>query len=400
MSGLIKKAGAKVKDTRATGDAAYPLDVEWDTSDPCATCPKPCGEHGQVPDYLKIDDGPMVGSVKPYRRHLLFFSGQAKRWPAHLETASGSLAASLMEAAASAGAKLGYRIVVTAADAADASLPAQLQPPTPGSSGVAQQPSAAADAAAAAGAGIGDRASAQAGAAGAGLGDRGAAQAGAAGSGSEEGLQLLLLPDMVGVWLPPDVVLTNLVGAVKDFLEEGTLPVGALRRSLKGGPRHTAAAATPVQSDGDHCASHVAQPGAGTGTDAVTEAGPIGAAAAGKGVACSASSDGGAATFVLVCAHKLRDKRCGEVGPRVVEALRKEVDKRGLQQKVFVYPVSHTGGHKFAGNVLIYPGGHWYGRVTPCHAGPILDTHVLGGKVIKGLWRGRISGGDSGSLGW
>lgn len=53
---------------------------------------------------------------------------------------------------------------------------------------------------------------------------------------------------------------------------------------------------------------------------------------------------------------------------------------------------SHVGGHKFAGNVIVYgpQGGHWYGRVKPCHAEQIVETHILGGKVLKELWRGRM----------
>jgi (2Fe-2S) ferredoxin len=53
---------------------------------------------------------------------------------------------------------------------------------------------------------------------------------------------------------------------------------------------------------------------------------------------------------------------------------------------------SHVGGHKFAGNLIVYGplGGHWYGRVKPCHAAAIVDTHIVQGRVIKELWRGRM----------
>lgn len=63
-----------------------------------------------------------------------------------------------------------------------------------------------------------------------------------------------------------------------------------------------------------------------------------------------------------------------------------------LSHQVAVLGCSHVGGHKFAGNVIVYgpQGGHWYGRVKPCHAEQIVETHILGGKVLKELWRGRM----------
>ncbi len=97
---------------------------------------------------------------------------------------------------------------------------------------------------------------------------------------------------------------------------------------------------------------------------------------------------------VLVCAHKLRDKRCGVAGPMIIEELRSECESRGLGGSVAVLGCSHVGGHKFAGNLIVYSGapaaGHWYGRVKPCHAPALVETHIMQGKVIKELWRGRM----------
>ena len=69
--------------------------------------------------------------------------------------------------------------------------------------------------------------------------------------------------------------------------------------------------------------------------------------------------------------------------------------------------ISHIGGHKWAGIVIIYippkfkPGGLkstvlsklagrgiWYGRVEPKHVEGIVMETILGGKVIKELFRG------------
>ncbi len=78
----------------------------------------------------------------------------------------------------------------------------------------------------------------------------------------------------------------------------------------------------------------------------------------------------------------------------LVEELQGACGKKGLSSKVAVLPCSHVGGHKYAGNIVVYSstGGHWYGRVKPCHADSIVETHVLSGRVFKELWRGRMDG--------
>lgn len=78
----------------------------------------------------------------------------------------------------------------------------------------------------------------------------------------------------------------------------------------------------------------------------------------------------------LVCTHKLRDKRCSVVGGMIVDKLEEEIANRNLASSVAVLRVSHVGGHKFAGNVLAYPKGHWFGRVTAHHVNTLMD-HVL-----------------------
>jgi len=93
--------------------------------------------------------------------------------------------------------------------------------------------------------------------------------------------------------------------------------------------------------------------------------------------------------YVLICAHKKRDKRCGVFGPILAEEFEKELKERGID-KVSVSKTSHYGGHKFAGNVIVYPSGNWFGRVTPCDVGPIIDLHITNGKIIDRLWRGTI----------
>lgn len=63
---------------------------------------------------------------------------------------------------------------------------------------------------------------------------------------------------------------------------------------------------------------------------------------------------------IYVCTHGSRDCRCGELGEPLYESILKEVGKRDLSsgggggERVRVRRVSHIGGHKFAGNVLVY----------------------------------------------
>jgi len=89
--------------------------------------------------------------------------------------------------------------------------------------------------------------------------------------------------------------------------------------------------------------------------------------------------------------------RCGVCGPVLIEKLNEEIELRGLKDQISVTACSHVGGHKYAGNVIIYsPGpdekimGHWYGYVTPNDVPELLDQHIAKGEVIQRLWRGHM----------
>ena len=60
---------------------------------------------------------------------------------------------------------------------------------------------------------------------------------------------------------------------------------------------------------------------------------------------------------IFVCVHGARDNRCGECGPPLVEEFISGLEARGYADQVVVRQSSHVGGHKYAGNVLIYPSG-------------------------------------------
>ncbi|CAE6516054.1 unnamed protein product [Rhizoctonia solani] len=136
---------------------------------------------------------------------------------------------------------------------------------------------------------------------------------------------------------------------------------------------------------------------------------------------------------ILLCSHKRRDNRCHIAAPVLEDAFttslstlgwdvhtqiddpaehgqpaledlpepRAEDTKERLQslrkpesdfaQRVLILRNSHMGGHKFAGNVIIYfPTGNgvWYGRVSPHEVQTVVESTIIGGKVLPALLRG------------
>lgn len=128
--------------------------------------------------------------------------------------------------------------------------------------------------------------------------------------------------------------------------------------------------------------------------------------------------------FVLICGHGGRDMRCGVLGPVLRDEFRNRLPEVGVEildgpaeqeaseghatEKVSarIGLISHIGGHKFAGNVIIYLppsmktkdgklhplAGHgvWYGRVEPKHVQGIVNETVVKGNVISEFFRGAI----------
>lgn len=134
--------------------------------------------------------------------------------------------------------------------------------------------------------------------------------------------------------------------------------------------------------------------------------------------------------LVLICGHGGRDERCGIMGTLLREEFEKRLSADGFTISRDAVPVtatdaqeaigmnadpdrtgarvgliSHIGGHKFAGNVIIYipPGskvgskahplagcGIWYGRVEPRHVEGLVAETILRGTVVEELYRGGI----------
>ena len=185
---------------------------------------------------------------------------------------------------------------------------------------------------------------------------------------------------------------------------------------------------------------------------------PLPSSAAGAG-ACAGSAAAGEAyvsvrrppwdALVLVCVHGNRDKRCGRAGPQVISELRRQLAAEGVpdiipessisssssssigrleeggavaaavaaaaadiktnrhtvgggadggvgsggvesagRMRVAVRGSSHIGGHKYAGTLIVYPAAQWYGRVTSRTAAELL-WHVRSGSVLEKCSRGR-----------
>lgn len=122
---------------------------------------------------------------------------------------------------------------------------------------------------------------------------------------------------------------------------------------------------------------------------------------------------------VLICGHGGRDERCGIMGPLLRSEFEEKLQEKGIclapqtrnelsrnqdTQYARVGLISHIGGHKYAGNVIIYvpPSfkenalagtGIWYGRVAPEHVEGIVNETILGGRVIADMFRGGIKKG-------
>ncbi len=93
---------------------------------------------------------------------------------------------------------------------------------------------------------------------------------------------------------------------------------------------------------------------------------------------------------LFVCVHQARDPRCGGCGPALAASLTRELAEHQLSAAVHVHRTSHVGGHQFAANLLIYPGGDWYGHLQASDAPALINQHVLAGQIIPPLWRGRM----------
>ncbi|KAF8272530.1 Sucraseferredoxin-like protein [Lactarius quietus] len=130
------------------------------------------------------------------------------------------------------------------------------------------------------------------------------------------------------------------------------------------------------------------------------------------------------ACVILICSHRKRDARCAIVAPKLEYAFSETLEREGWEvhthlddpngpplehyadgqekeaelnrrlQELDNEPTSHIGGHKYAGNVIIYMpqgAGIWYGRVSTHEVEPIVHTTILGGQILPPLLRGGVN---------
>lgn len=99
-------------------------------------------------------------------------------------------------------------------------------------------------------------------------------------------------------------------------------------------------------------------------------------------------------SYMFLCSHRTRDKRCGITAP----IMKKEIDlyTRDLgfyrdfgddrPDGIKVDFINHIGGHKFVANLLIYVKNQnkfiWLARCSPINVKSIVDECVLKGKVF------------------
>ncbi|GME59456.1 Fmi1 protein [Neofusicoccum parvum] len=114
------------------------------------------------------------------------------------------------------------------------------------------------------------------------------------------------------------------------------------------------------------------------------------------------------------------DARCGILGPLLRDEFEEKLKTKGIDIRpqpdlaqhsklsASVGLISHIGGHKYAGNVIIYiprtlkEAGHplagkgiWYGRVGPEQVEGVVEQTIVQGKVVKELFRGGIEDNEA-----
>jgi hypothetical protein len=103
--------------------------------------------------------------------------------------------------------------------------------------------------------------------------------------------------------------------------------------------------------------------------------------------AAALAADGASAApldqpLFVVCTHGKRDRCCALRGRPLYDALRQEVDAD------LVWQSTHVGGDRFAGNVVVFPQGLYYGRVDPADTAELVASHASG-YVDLDHYRGR-----------
>ncbi|KAF9571609.1 hypothetical protein EC968_000348 [Mortierella alpina] len=313
----------------------------------CHGCGTPCADedHPHYPSYLKINqDKPLLYSVKPYTRHVLISTGQ-EDWPAHIEDDKGSLAYHLSRAIEDGQRRIREsgrnpaRIMLT-----NSSRKAE--------------------------------------------------------NWEGPGWQVIVLPD--------HIVVNNVTPEQCPDFFDAFLAQDVGRSALRSTFSKGSESDSSKREGDDQTAGEVVIAGAGTRTGANAGGGTGAGAGAGAGLQ-QRSIHAGKTTFlahrwqpkaaVMLCSHKRRDKRCGVTAPILRRELTRVLRSKDLlgdgEDDVELWMISHIGGHKLAGNVIVHRSegmAVWYGRVEPCHSQAIVEATIERGEVIRDLYRGSMDG--------
>jgi hypothetical protein len=88
--------------------------------------------------------------------------------------------------------------------------------------------------------------------------------------------------------------------------------------------------------------------------------------------------------LLVVCTHGKRDRCCAKSGRPRYDALRRATESDRVWQS------THVGGDRFAGNVVVFPHGLYYGRVEPGAVDSLLEANA-DGRVDLEHYRGRAA---------
>jgi (2Fe-2S) ferredoxin len=77
---------------------------------------------------------------------------------------------------------------------------------------------------------------------------------------------------------------------------------------------------------------------------------------------------------------------CGAAGSReILERLQMQIMEKGLETKARVNGCTCIGPCEQGVNMIVYPEGVFYTRVTPDDVGEIVDEHLVAGRPVERL---------------
>jgi len=90
----------------------------------------------------------------------------------------------------------------------------------------------------------------------------------------------------------------------------------------------------------------------------------------------------GSEAMWAVCTQGAHDPCCAVLGRPLLAAF--------TEREIDIWQINHLGGDRFAANIIMFPEGHFFGRVSPRNLQEILEAADRK-RVYIPLWRGRCS---------